>query len=183
MTNTNFIKQTLPVFDPYSFAMGKINFPDFYKSTIGMEETFRKFSEVLSDITNSTSKYVNYPPYNIKKIDENKYVIEMAVAGFEQSNLEIELDNNTLIVKGNISAEYKNDSSEDDYLYKGIADRMFTRKFKLADMVEVKNTELYNGMLKIWLERFIPEEKKPRKIKINTNNSSAKEKFLLQEQN
>jgi molecular chaperone IbpA len=99
----------------------------------------------------------------------------MAIAGFAQSNLEITLENNVLNIKGSISSD---DEKENQFLYKGIAERAFSRNFRLADMVEVKNAELINGLLKIWLERIIPEEKKPRKININEKES---EKTLLQE--
>jgi molecular chaperone IbpA len=101
-----------------------------------------------------------YPPYNVKKIDEEHYIIEMAVAGFGKHNLDIELKNGVLTITGNTETE------EGDYLHKGIANRAFTRKFTIADSVEVKNAELANGMLKIFLERFIPEEAKPKKIDI-----------------
>lgn len=84
----------------------------------------------------------------------------MAVAGFGRHNLDIELKDGVLTITGNTETE------EGDYLHKGIANRAFTRKFTIADSVEVKNAELANGMLKIFLERFIPEEKKPKKIDI-----------------
>jgi molecular chaperone IbpA len=161
----------IPVFDPFSFGRKE----DLNKCTVGMDEMFREYSNILTDTINSASKYPNYPPYNIKKIDENKYVIEMAIAGFAQSNLEITLENNVLNIKGSISSD---DGKENQFLYKGIAERAFSRNFRLADMVEVKNAELINGLLKIWLERIIPEEKKPRKININEKES---EKTLLQE--
>ena len=105
-------------------------------------------------------KIPTYPPYNIKKIDEEHFVIEMAVAGFGKQNLDIELKEDTLTISGNLDTEDK------DYLYQGIANRAFTRKFTLADTVIVKNAELANGLLKIALERFIPEEKKAKKIDI-----------------
>jgi molecular chaperone IbpA len=121
-------------------------------------------------------KIPTYPPYNIKKVDENKYVIEMAVAGFGKQDLELELQDGTLTIKGNVSSE------DADYIYKGIAERAFTRQFTLADTVEVKNADLINGMLKIWLERFIPEEKKPKKISIGdtetAHNGEPTKQFL-----
>ena len=109
-----------------------------------------------------------YPPYNIVKTGDNSYTIELAVAGFGKHNLDIELANNTLVVKGGLSVD---DMAEEtvnpvQYLWKGIADRYFTRKFTLADSVEVRNAELVNGMLKIFLEHVIPDEKKPKKVDI-----------------
>ena len=129
------------------------NLPKQFNTTIGFEPILKR----LSEISESFPKIPTYPPYNIKKVDENKYVIEIAVAGFGKQDIEVELQDGTLTVRGNVSSE------EADYIYKGIAERAFTRQFTLADTVEVKNADLINGMLKIWLERFIPEEKKDRK--------------------
>ena len=98
-----------------------------------------------------------------KQVKENKYVIEMAVAGFAKQDIELEFVDSNLIIKGNV------ESSEDEdknYLFKGISDRAFTRQFKLADNVEIKGADLFNGMLKIWLEAIIPEHKKPKKIEV-----------------
>jgi molecular chaperone IbpA len=154
--------------DPFSFS----TFPKQFNTTVGFEPMLKKFNELAE----SMSKIPTYPPYNIKKIDENKYVIEMAVAGFGKQDLELELQDGTLTVKGNITAD------DSEYLYKGIAERAFTRQFTLADTVEIKNADLINGMLKIWLERFIPEEKKPKKINIgetpDTHNGEATKQFL-----
>lgn len=117
----------------------------------------------------------NYPPYNIKKVDENKYVIELAVAGFDQQDIEIELADDKLVIRGDVKGDSE---SLQDYLYKGIGMRAFTRTFALSDHIEVDNAELVNGMLKVWLERMIPEHKKPKKVPVNTKKS---EKQLLAE--
>ena len=143
-------------YDPFSFAKQ-------FNTTIGFEPILKR----LAEMSEAMPKIPTYPPYNIKKVDENKYVIELAVAGFGKQDLELELQDGTLTIKGNVSSE------DADYIYKGIAERAFTRQFTLADTVEVKNADLINGMLKIWLERFIPEEKKPKKINIGTTNESA----------
>lgn len=145
----------IPYFDPFSFA--KLN------TTVGFEPILKR----LAEISETFPKVPNYPPYNIKKIDEKKYVIEMAVAGFGKQDIEIELEDGKLTVKGSYT------SDEGEYLHKGIAERAFTRQFTLADSVEVKNADIINGMLKIWLERFIPEEKKPKKIPIGDEASSS----------
>ncbi len=137
-------------YDPFSFSKQ-------FNTTVGFEPILKR----LAEMTEAMPKIPTYPPYNIKKVDETKYVIEMAVAGFGRQDLELELKEDTLTVKGAVNTE------DGDYLYKGIADRAFTRQFTLADTVVVKNADLINGMLKIWLERFIPEEKKPKKIEIN----------------
>lgn len=149
------------LFDPFSFSKNAIGFDDMFKR--------------LGDLSETLPKIPTYPPYNIKKIDENKYVIELAVAGFGKQDLELELQDGKLTIKGNVTAD------DSEYLYKGIAERAFTRQFTLADTVEVKNADLINGMLKIWLERFIPEEKKPKKISIGdteTEKESSTKQFL-----
>jgi molecular chaperone IbpA len=122
----------------------------------------KRFQEASETIAKAIP---NYPPYNIVKVEDNKYVIEMAVAGFGKQNLDITIQNNDLIIHGYANV---NDDALDDhnYLYKGIADRNFTRKFSIADTVEIKNANLINGMLKIWLENIIPDSKKPKKVDI-----------------
>lgn len=154
----------IPFFDPFSF-------PDVTKSAIGFDSMFKK----LQDVTESLPKIPTYPPYNIRKIGEDKYVIEVAVAGFGKQDIELELHEGVLTVKGSIAS----DDTASELLFKGIADRAFTRKFTLADSVEVKNADLINGMLKIWLERFVPEEKKPKKININEDGDDSKQ-FLAE---
>ena len=121
-------------------------------------------------------KVAGYPPYNIKKTGDNTYVIEMAVAGFGRQDIELTLEDGVLSIKGELKTDEKN-----DYLFKGIADRAFTRKFTLADTIEIKNADLLNGMLRIWLEKFIPEHKKPRKIDINTEETESKSKTFLRD--
>ena len=144
---------THDIFDPFSFASKQFN------TTIGFEPILKK----LKEIGETVPKIPSYPPYNIRKVDDNKYVIEIAVAGFGRQDIELELQEGVLTVKGQTSTD--NDQAE--FLFKGIADRAFTRQFTLADTVEVKNADMLNGMLRIWLERFIPEEKKPKKIEID----------------
>jgi len=130
---------------------------DVLKGTIG----FDKFFKDLLDVNENLTKLPGYPPYNIKKTADNTYVIELAVSGFGRQDIEITMENNILTVKGNLQSDDAN-----NYIFKGIADRAFTRNFTLADSVEIKNAEMLNGMLKIWLERLIPEEKKPKTIPI-----------------
>ena len=148
------------------FSFNTSNFDKFF---VGAD----KILENLSKAHEAAAKAIpGYPPYNIVKVDDNKYVIEMAVAGFGKNNLEIELANSVLTVKGGLTV---NDMAEEtvnpvSYIYKGIADRAFTRKFTLADSVEIKNAELVNGMLKLWLENIIPESKKPKKIDITSKD-------------
>ena len=141
---------------------------NFSKNFIGADKMF----QMLNRVQEETLKGIpGYPPYNIVKVDDNKYVIEMAVAGFGKQNIDIEIANNTLTVKGGLTLDQLDPSTPMQYLYKGIADRSFTRKFTLADTVEVKNAELINGMLKLWLENIIPEEKKPKIVDIVDKNT------------
>ena len=140
----------------YKFNTDNFGFPNISKQFIGFDSMLERFREAAE----AMPKIPTYPPYNIKKMDDEHYVIEMAVAGFGKQNLDIELKEDVLTISGSLDAEDK------DYLYQGIANRAFTRKFTLADTVVVKNAELVNGLLKIALERFIPEEKKAKKIDI-----------------
>lgn len=123
----------------------------------------------------------NYPPYNISKVDENRYLIEMAVAGFGKQDLEVELKGDKLEIRGASSADSE---GENNFLFRGIASRAFRRTFKLDDAVEIHGATLLNGMLRIWLEAVIPESKKPRKIEVKEADSEpstkrkAKAEFL-----
>jgi molecular chaperone IbpA len=145
---------------PMLFGPG---FKDFDKFFVGFEDSAKQLQTLHADLTKNIP---NYPPYNIRKNDENKYTIEIAVAGFGQNEIDIEIDGGKLIVKGNIDASL--DAMEDTFLFKGIATRAFTRAFAIDDYIEVKNAELFNGMLKIALERMVPEEKKPKKVPVKT---------------
>ena len=122
---------------------------------------FDRMFDTLFDENVSTT---NYPPYNIVKVDDEHYAIQIAVAGFSKDDIEIESKENTLVVK----TKEKNEELVDDttYLHKGISNRAFTRSFTIADDVVVKGATYENGLLNVELERIIPEEKKPRMIKI-----------------
>ena len=145
-------------------------FKDFDKFFVGFEEQVNKIQKIHDDITKNIP---NYPPYNIRKTGENTYTVEIAVAGFGQSELDIEIDGGKLIVRGNVSAE----NEANDYVFKGIASRAFTRSFAIDDKIEVKDAELFNGMLRIVLERLVPETQKPKKVAVKTKS----EKTLLNE--
>jgi molecular chaperone IbpA len=143
---------------------------DFDKFFVGFEPLMKRISDNAEQALKLAA--TNYPPYNIKKIDENKYVIEMAVAGFGRQDLELELEDSKLIIRGNIkSGEPAEQDSVGDWtwpqvLYQGLAMRPFTRTFTLNDNVEISNAELINGILRIVLDYIIPEQKKTTKIKI-----------------
>lgn len=138
---------------------------------IGYDSFLKNFNDLL-DLGKTIGQTAGYPPFNISKVDDNKYVIEMAVAGFGKSNLDITLNDGVLTISGKVESD--DEDSMSNYLYKGIANRAFSRKFALADTVEIRDADLVNGMLKIFFENVIPEHKKPRKISIGGN----KEKLI-----
>lgn len=116
----------------------------------------KMFDEMQKFHDTATKNIPNYPPFNIKKTAENTYVIEMAVAGFGKSDVTIETEGDKLVVKGNA----ENDDKDVNTLYQGLALRPFTRMFTLNDSVEVQNAEMINGLLRITLERLIPESQR-----------------------
>lgn len=153
-----------------NFNINKIafgpGFKDFDRFFVGFDDQTKRMQQLHDDMTKNIP---NYPPYNIKKVDDNKYVIEMAVAGFGKSDIEIEMVDEKLMVRGNI----RSDESDYPYLWQGIANRAFTRMFALGDHIEVRNAALVNGMLKVVLERIIPEHKKPKKIELSDEASTV----------
>ena len=122
---------------------------------IGFDQLFQEFDSIQKENTTV------YPPHNVVKLDEDQYVIELAVAGFAELELDIETVENSLVITGE-----KSDKDEREYAHKGISARKFTRRFTLAEHVVVSEASLQNGILSISLERQVPEEKKPRKITI-----------------
>jgi molecular chaperone IbpA len=135
--------------------MRAFDFSPFFRSTVGFDHLFDMLDE-LSDNAQS------YPPYNIERTDENRYRITLAVAGFGEKDLNIEVKDGVLGVSGK-----HDESQKQSYLYQGIAGRAFERRFQLAEHVEVKAARLENGLLHVELERIVPEEKKPRRVQIN----------------
>lgn len=125
--------------------------------TVGFDDLFDR----LFDLNESNS---GYPPYNISKTDDSNYVIEMAVAGFNKKDIEIQLSDGNLTVRSLFDSEEENKSSS--FIHRGISQRSFVRKFTLSDEIRVKNAELTDGMLRINLEKLIPEHKKPKLIQI-----------------
>jgi len=129
----------------------------FLPYSVGFDSLFEKLFDMDLDTSNS------YPPYNISKLDENNYIIEMALAGFNKDNIEIELANGELTVK---SKKKDNPEKGVNLIHQGISLRSFVRKFTLSDEIIVKNAEMKDGMLTVKLEKFIPENKKPKLISI-----------------
>ncbi|MDF2179550.1 Hsp20 family protein [Aliiglaciecola sp. CAU 1673] len=140
--------------------MRNLDLSPLYRSFIGFDHLAS-----MIDAASRNEKQPGYPPYNIELLGEDKYRITMAVAGFEQSELEIHVEENTLQVTGNKIEK----DEERKFLHKGISERNFERKFQLGDHVKVLSADLKNGLLHIELERVIPEAKKPRKIEIGSN--------------
>ena len=134
-----------------------LDLPNFNRATIGFD---RMFNELNQQFANSKSQ--GYPPYNIAQINDDEYMISIAVAGFGMDNLEITKDKNVLVIEGTTPP-----GDEDvNYLHKGIGGRNFRREFTLADHVEVENAGLELGMLNIYLKREVPEALQPKKIEI-----------------
>ena len=142
--------------------MNAIDLTPFYRSSIG----FDRLGSLINNALASESA-ASYPPYNIEILDENHYAITLAVAGFEEKELDIQLEQGVLAVKGK-----KAKVEERNYLHQGIANRTFERKFNLADHVEVTGAALSNGLLTIRLVREIPEAMKPRSIAINHSSDA-----------
>ena len=142
--------------------MRSIDFSPLYRSAIGFDR--------LANLIESAASNGNagYPPYNIEQLGDNDYRISMAVAGFTQEELELSFQENLLTVKGNKQAD-----TERHYLYQGIAERGFERRFQLADYVRVKGADLKNGLLHIDLAREVPEAMKPRRIEIARANGAT----------
>lgn len=141
-------------------------FKDFDSFFVGIDEIAKKVAAAADQAQAVATKY---PPYNLKKIDENKYTIELAVAGFAKQDLEIEIVDDKLIIKGNTTSQDPVDPgaiSWPQMLHHGLAMRPFTRTFTLSDNVEIRGASLLNGILKIVLEAIIPEHKKPKKVDI-----------------
>ena len=135
-----------------------LDLPSLHRATIGFD---RLFEQLDRDFANSKS--TGYPPYNIAQINDDEFMITLAVAGFGMDNLDITKDKNILTIEG---TSPKGDENV-NYLHKGIAGRNFRREFTLADHVEVENASLENGMLNVYLKREVPEELQPKKIAIN----------------
>ena len=131
--------------------------------SVGFDNIFDHFGSMFEDDMFDIS-VPNYPPYNIVKVKDNHYNIEVALAGYNKKDIEVNYENNMLTIK---TADQKSDEKkEGENIYKGIAQRMFKKSFTIADDVEVKGAELKDGLLKVSMERIIPESRKPKTITI-----------------
>jgi molecular chaperone IbpA len=121
--------------------------------TIGFDSFFNSLDSITGDVK-------GYPHYNIKKLDDNKWSIELALAGFSKDDIEIEVKDNMMTINGELKSE------DNEYVYKGISSRKFSKSFTLAEFTECESATMENGILSIILEKNIPEDKKPQKVKI-----------------
>ena len=136
------------------------NWNDFVSAFPQIESRLIGFDRVFDAVQRVNTSEANFPPYNIKKLDDENYEITLALAGFKKSELSVVVEDGNLVVKG------EQEKSEDEFLHKGIAERNFTRTWALADDVKVTGSKLKDGVLTISLVHEIPEEKKPTSIDI-----------------
>jgi molecular chaperone IbpA len=148
--------------------MNSIDLTPLYRNSIG----FDRMASLLDNALRSQKAGVGFPPYDIESTGDDRYAITLAVAGFEESELDIEVENGVLRVSGKKADE----SEEKSYLYRGIANRNFERKFNLADHIEVQGAVLKNGLLTISLVKEIPEAMKPRSIEIKPAGATLEHK-------
>ncbi len=144
--------------------MRTLDFSPFYRSTVGFDRVF----DLLDSATRLDASVSAYPPYNIEVTGEDAYRISVAVAGFGQDDLDIEVRENKL----KISGKHGETDEKNRFLHRGIAGRAFERQFHLADHVKVSDASLENGLLHVDLVREIPEEQRPRRIEIKGGTSA-----------
>ena len=145
-----------------TLTLRSFDIPSIHKFGIGFDNLFDDLMRVNAQQSNN-----NYPPYDIVQINDDEYMISLAVAGFGHDNLSITKDNKFLIIEGKHSREtVDNEDSATKYLHKGISERSFRREFQLADHVEISNAHLELGILNVHLKREVPEEAKPKTIAI-----------------
>ena len=148
--------------------MNTIDLTPLYRSSIG----FDRMGSLLDSALRSQKEGAGFPPYDIESTGEDRYSITLAVAGFEESELDIQVEHGVLSVRGKKGEEEDGKS----YLYRGIANRSFERKFNLADYIEVRGAELKNGLLIISLVKEVPEAMKPRKVAIGSSGATLEHK-------
>jgi molecular chaperone IbpA len=141
-----------------TLSLRSLDIPSITKFGIGFDNMFDELMRINSQ------QSLNYPPYNIVKQTEDTFYIEVATAGFREGEIEINLDNRLLTIKGR---NVRDENVSHEYLHRGISSRDFEREFTLAEHVEVVNASQQDGILTIYLERRVPEEKKPKAIAIN----------------
>lgn len=145
--------------------MTTIDLTSLYRNSVG----FDRLASLLEGAFRAEQVVPGYPPYNIEVMDENRYAITLAVAGFADGEIDIQVERGVLNIKG----KKTDDHQKRNYLHHGIAARAFERKFNLADHVEVMSAKLQNGLLSVDLKRVIPEAMKPKRIEINTGTTQV----------
>lgn len=138
--------------------------PQDFQKMMGLTVGFDTFFDRFFDMDSTRDS--GYPPYNIRKLNEVQYVIEVALAGFSKDDIEVEVTDGKLVIRS--TEDKEGESQSDSFVHKGIAKRAFSRSFTLSDDIIVKGADLKDGMLNIELEKVIPEEKKPRLIPIGS---------------
>ena len=144
------------------FTLRSLDIPALHRHAIGFDQLFEQMERTFANSRSSD----NYPPHNVVKLDDTHFVVEVAVAGFKQNEIDVELQDGVLTVKGE---KVKVEEAKPEYLHKGISARNFTRTFTLAENVEVRGATVENGILAVALELVVPEEKQPKKIAITFN--------------
>ncbi|WP_407334419.1 Hsp20 family protein [Enterovibrio sp. 27052020O] len=144
--------------------MKTVDLTPLYRNSVG----FDRYASLLDNASRSDSAAGGYPPYNIESLADNKYSITLAVAGFTQDELSINVERGVLSIRGE-----KEKVEEKNFLYQGIANRTFERKFNLADYIEVTGADLENGLLTINLLKVIPEAMKPKTVAINSGKKET----------
>ncbi len=154
--------------------MRSFDLSPLFRNSVG----FDRMARMIDSMANETQ--ATYPPYNIEKLSEQDYAITMAVAGFSEDDLDISVHQNMLSIAGNVK-HHQGTMSEDEphettrtFLYRGIAERSFERRFSLADHIEVTGARMENGLLHVLLHHEVPEAAKPRKVEIASSASSPK---------
>lgn len=147
--------------------MRHMDLSPLYRSTVGFDRLFNLVNQTAAGFETAPT----YPPYNIERTGENAYRITVAVAGFSDKELSIEVKEGTLAIRG--SKESRENESSGEVIYQGIAARAFERRFQLADHVQVQGASLENGLLHVDLVREVPEAQKPRQIHIATSGKPA----------
>jgi molecular chaperone IbpA len=147
-----------------TLTLRSFDIPSIHKFAVGFDSVF---DELLRASTQQSQQ--NYPPYNVIKHDDNKFVIELAVAGFREGDVTVTVEKNQLTIVGEKIESLDELEKNVEYLHRGISSRSFNRTFTLADHVEVTGADVSNGILSVTLERQIPEELKPKKIAITFN--------------
>lgn len=146
--------------------MQTYDFSPFYRSTVGFDRLFNRLDNLVGQEAKS------YPPYNIERMDDDQWRVTVAVAGFSESDIAIEVEENNLTIKG--AKAPATDADNRHFLHRGIAERSFELRYQLGDYVEVTHAGMENGLLNIELKREVPESKKPRKIEIQAQSGSEK---------